>query len=563
MIETFDVCVIGSGAGGGPVALTVAEAGFSVVVLEKGPWFKEGDFFKDDLASSYRSVFTPNLKDEPHVIEESSGDEWSSASSGESGKSFWNGNCVGGSSNFMSGFFHRLKPYDFTQASSFAPIPGANIVDWPISYDDLEPYYAKVEKEVGISGRVVDHPQAEPRSTKNFPYPPTVEHPISKQFDDACQALDLHAIPVARAILPYSDQNRKACSYSGFCGGYGCASGAKGSSRAALLDKAVATGRCTIRPHAKVFHLESDETGKVTVAKYYNSLKEEQQIRARIFVVACQAIETSRLLLLSTGPRHPKGIGNRFDQVGKNLLFSTFAFGSGLFPFEHLSEKEAQDLKRQGPFVNRSLQDWYILKDVETGEAKKGGTIDFLFAHPDPIATANAVKWGPEGLVWGKALQKRLHAVFTKSRRFVFEVFGDWLPNDDCFVSLDPLVKDAWGLPVAKVRVGNHPHAWEIAGFLARRAEEVLTQMGAIGVSSSVNVYPPTNLQAGGCRFGKDPSTSVLNADCRVHDAENLFVSDGSFMPTGGSVPYTWTIYANSFRVADKVVDQLREIKSS
>jgi choline dehydrogenase-like flavoprotein len=137
------------------------------------------------------------------------------------------------------------------------------------------------------------------------------------------------------------------------------------------------------------------------------------------------------------------------------------------------------------------------------------------------------------------------------------EIFADWLPVDDCFVSLDPGVKDKWGSPVARVRLGYHPHNGRIGRYLAKRGESVLATVGAENIRSRVYDSPPPNLMAGGCRFGTDPSRSVLDPDCRAHEVENLFVTDGSFMPTGGSVPYTWTIYANAFRVADRVVAAL------
>ena len=147
MSRDFDVCVIGSGAGGGPVAYRLAEAGYSVVVLEKGPWLREQHFTKDELACCRRAVYTPELRDEQHVIEQADdATGWQSTPTQASGWSFWNGNCVGGSSNFMSGYFHRLKPVDFKLRSTFGPIAGANVVDWPIEYADLEPYYDRVEQ---------------------------------------------------------------------------------------------------------------------------------------------------------------------------------------------------------------------------------------------------------------------------------------------------------------------------------------------------------------------------------------------------------------------------------
>ena len=547
-----DVCVIGSGAGGGPVALELARAGKSVIVLEKGPWFTESDFYKDELACCRRSVYTPDLKDEQHVIESQDGDDnWYSEATSESGWDFWNGNCVGGSSNFMSGFFYRLKPEDFRLRSEFGAIKGANIVDWPISYEDLEPYYTKVESEVGISGRVVKHKHQEPRSTKDFPYPPMIDHPMAQYVDKSCANLGYTSLPIPRAILTIPKDKRRSCEYSGYCGSYGCSSGAKGSARAALLNNAVATGNCIIQAHAKVHKLISNKQGRVVAAEYFDAKAQKQKIQARIFVVACQAIETSRLMLASTGVKHKEGLGNRFNQVGKNLIFSAGGSGQGDFDYSKMDATKAAMLKMRGPFVNRSLQDWYFINDKQMGGRLKGGIIDFLLRHPNPIAKAMREKTNNGRLVWGRELQQNLKSVFTDYQYLRFEVFCDWLPNDNCFVDLDKSVKDKWGSPVAKVRVGNHAHDLKIGRYLTDKAKIVLKEMGAINIKGSASGSPPQNLVAGGCRFGNDAKKSVLDKDCRVHDAENVYITDGSFMPTGGSVPYTWTIYANAYRVAD------------
>ncbi|MDH5445437.1 MAG: GMC family oxidoreductase [Gammaproteobacteria bacterium] len=558
-MKEYDVCVIGSGAGGGPVALELSRAGHDVLVLEKGPWFTEDDFYKDELACCRRSVYTPNLKDEQHVIEDYDGQnpdgsyKFKGEPTSDSGWDFWNGNCVGGSSNFMSGFFYRMKPEDFRLLSEFGPIKGANVVDWPISYDELEPYYTKVESEVGVSGSVMSHPFAEPRSTKDFPYSPTSEHPVTKLIDKTCQQMKLHSLRTPRAILSKPEGQRRGCEYSGFCGSYGCSSGAKGSARAALLDKAVATGKCKIIAHAKVNRLISDQKGKVVAAEFVDQQNKQQRVSAKIFVVACQAIETSRLLLLSSGAKHKDGLANGYGQVGRNLLFSAGGSGYGELAYE----KFGDELKQRGPFVNRGLQDWYVINDKKLGRVK-GGTIDFLLRHPNAIGRADSQKWDEnDKLVWGSALKQKLKQEFTHSQSLRFEVFNDWLPTDDCFVSLDDKVKDKWQVPVAKVRVGYHDHDVVIGKYLVEKSKAVLQQMGADNISGSASGSPPPNLMAGGCRFGHDPKTSVLDKDCRAHGVDNLFVTDGSFMPTGGSVPYTWTIYANAFRVASIIIKDL------
>lgn len=557
--KKYDICIVGSGAGAGPIAYSLAKAGYSIAVLEKGPWFTTKDFTKDEITAVRRSVYTPNLQDEPQVLETKNSDgEWVAKSNAETGKDFWNGNCVGGSSNFMSGYFHRMKPKDFRLLSEYGKIEGANIVDWPISYNDLEPYYTKVEKIVGVSGKVLPHKNQEKRSTKDFPYPPLQENVIAKWIDKAAENLGYHTIPIPRAILTKPKQERNGCVYSNYCGSYGCASDAKGSSRAALLNEAMQTGNCNIIPNAKVFHLETDGKGKIHKAHYYDSDNMKKSIKAEMFVVAAQAIETSRLLLMSKNSEFPEGLSNNNGQVGKNLIFSAGGTGSGQFFYEDLSEQEVLELKIPGFFVNRSLHNWYEIDNPIFDGKAKGGTVDFLFEHANATSKAIRQKWDEKGnLVFGPALKEKLKNYFTKQRRLKFEVFADWLPTDNCFISLDPKVTDKWGDPVARIRLGYHKQDLSVGKFLAKKAEELLQEMGARNIKSNISGGAPPNLVVGGCRFGLDPKKSVLDPNCKSHEVANLYITDGSFMPTGGSVTYTWTIYANSFRVAEIIKKDL------
>jgi choline dehydrogenase-like flavoprotein len=552
----YDVCVIGSGAGAGPVIYELSKAGYKVAVLEKGPWFKTEDFTKDEMVASRRSVYTPQLKDECHVLVEKNDEgEWVSRSTYKSGNDFWNGNMVGGSSNLMSAYFHRLKPVDFKLLSEFGPIKGANIADWPITYEEMEPYYAKVEAVVGVSGKVVKHKFLEPRSTPDFPFPPLGDHLFSRWLDKAAGKLDYELIPTPRGIISTPKNDRKACFYSNYCGSYGCSSDAKGSSRAALINDALKTGNCKILPNSKVFHLQTDGAGKIIRANYYNINGEKYFIEAKIFVIAAQAIETSRLLLMSKNEDFPNGLANNNGQVGKNIVFSGGGVGSGQVFYKDVPEEELEQMKSGGLFINRALQQWYVIEDKELGGRVKGGTIDFVVEHANGVTRAAKLKTDSSGdLIFGSELKTKLKNYFTDQRKFKYEIFVDWLPNDNCKVELDPDVKDKWGDPVARVWLGYHEHDLKIGRYLAQKAEALFEEVGMKNVSTGISGSVSANLQAGGCRFGDDPKSSVLDKNCKAHEVKNLYVTDGSFMPTGGSVTYTFTIYANSFRVADVIL---------
>ena len=549
----YDICIVGSGAGGSPIAYELSNAGFNVVVLEKGENFTEKDFSKDELGVSRRDMFTPPLWEQKHIINEyrQSG-EFTRYDGAESGWSFWNGSMVGGSSNLMSGYFHRMKPKDFELLSSYGEVKGANVVDWCITYDELEPYYDKVEKVVGVSGNIVEHDYQEPRSTPNFPYPMLETNGVTKWFDRACEELDFTPIPTPRAVLSESALGRNGCYYSNFCGSYGCSSGAKGNARAALLQKCSAK----VVTDAFVYRLDSKD-GRVTKAHYYTKHGISHVVNAKIFILAAQAIESSRLLLNSKNSEFPHGLANSSGEVGKNLIFSAGGSGSGRFIFEKLSKEQQKVLMQPGLFFNRSLQDWY---DYSDGcRIYKGGTIDFLFEHQNIISRVNRELYDENGnIMWGEKLAQKIEKRVTTSRVLTFEVFNDWLPTDNCNVAVDEEETDKYGVPVGVINLNSHPQDLEVGEHLAQKAVEVLEAMGAVEIDYSISGSPPPNLVAGGCRFGEDAKTSVLDKNCKAHDLENLYVTDASFMPTGGSVPYTWTIYANSFRVAEVIKEEMK-----
>ncbi len=546
----YDVCIIGSGAGGGPPAWVLSKAGFRVVVLEKGPWFKTEHFRKDELACCRRTVYDPPKKLEPRVLElpESDG-SWS-----RSIVSFWNAVMVGGSSNIMSGYFHRMKPVDFKLLSTYGEIEGANVVDWPITYDELEPYYTAIETLVGISGKVVPHRWLEPRSTPDFPYPPLNVNAAARWLDNACEKLGIEIIPAPRAILSVPKGSRGSCYYSNYCGSYGCASDAKGSSRVTFIEPAVSHYGLEVRPFSHVYYLET-KGNRIVKAWYFDRENKKQYVEAKVFILAAMPVETIRLLLLSKSPEHPNGLGNDFGLVGKYVIYSAGGYGTGHIYYNDLPLQDAEKIKERGTFINRAVQHFYEIEDPDTGKKIKGGMIEFMFEHDNPIRKALFQKWDGNRLVYGSELKRRIFNYFTKRRGIRFEVFVDWLPIEDSYITLDDKVKDFRGFPVARIRAGHHPHDIKVGKIMAREAERILREMGIQDIETYISGYPPPNLVAGGCRMSNDPQDGVTDRFGRVHSLENLFITDASTFPTGGSVQYTWTIYANSLRIAEFIRD--------
>jgi len=547
-----DAVVVGSGAGGAPMALQLARAGLKVVVLEKGPAYDKGDFTHDEIAISRRNFFMPLPWDEPHL--------WRVGQNGKYSRTnhAWTANCVGGGTVHMSGFFYRLKPVDFRMRSMLGAPEGSTVVDWPIRYEDLLPYYEQVEEEIGVSGVVTQHPWAEPRR-KPYPLPPLDEHPIAKEIDRAGKKIGVHPYPTARAIASRPYRGRAGCIYCVFCGSYGCESGAKSSTQVTLMPLALETGKVELRPGCMARSVEVTADGRAKSVVYIDEKGELQEQPARIVVVSCTAVESARLLLNSRSARWPKGLANDTGLVGKNLMFS--GFGRSRASFRISKRKQSWPwLDDPAPFVQRSLSDHYVLPASTKLGSRKGGAIGFLWEHPAPISQAIVLAQGGKG-VFGKELKDRFR-VFRDSKVLQFETYAEWLPTPGTSVSVEDTVLDRYGLPVAAITIDRHPADLPVTRYLIDRGEDLLRAMEPDAVWRVTEAGETTILQHGTCRFGDDPATSVLDRDCRAHTVPNLWVVDGSFMPTSGGNPNTLTIMANAYRVADRMVKRAKGTKT-
>jgi len=543
-----DVCVVGSGAGGAPMALQLGRAGFKVVVLEKGAHYKKDDFIHDEILNSRRNFFMPLPWDEPHLVRRGEKEKYQRTNTA------WTANCVGGGTVHMSGYFYRLKPVDFRLRSQLGAIPGANIADWPIHYEDLAPYYDLAEEELGVSGAMVPHPFAEPRK-KPYPLPPLKEHPIANEVDAACRALGYHPLPTARGIISEAYRGRAGCAYCALCGSYGCEVDAKSGTNSSLIPAAIATGNVEIRARCMARMIEVDTTGKAKSVVYLDADGVAQEQPAKVIVVSCTAVESARLLLNSSSSRFPRGLANNNGLVGRNLVFSSFGESRATFRLKKRGQSWPW-LSDPAPFVQRSLQDFYLMPDNRHG-FRKGGTLGFMFTHPNPIFASIRIAGAGKSGIFGKALKDRLRE-YRDSKILQFEIYGEFLPTAGTYVSVENGVKDKYGIPVAAITIDRHPIDLKMTRFLVERGEEVLTAMKPDSLERVGDAGETTILQHGTCRFGNDPASSVLDKNCRAHEVPNLYVVDGSFMPTSGGVPTTLTIAANSFRVAHALVDKMK-----
>ncbi len=547
--DSVDVVIIGSGAGGAPMALELARAGLKVVLLEKGAWYKKEDFIHDEVLNSRRNFFMPLPWEEPHLWRYGTNVPFTRSNEA------WTANCVGGGTVHMSGFFYRLKPIDFRLRSELGAIDGANHADWPITYKDLEPFYDRAEEELGVSGNAVPHPFLEPRK-KNYPLPPLAEHPAALEIDRVAKQLGWHAIPTARGITSAPYKGRGACVYCTLCGSYGCENDAKSSTLASLIPQAIATGNVELRARCMAKEITVNAKGLAKSVIYVDEKGVEHEQPATTVVVSATAVESARLLLNSKSKAFPNGLANGNGLVGKNLLFSSFGQSRATFRTGPAADAGQPWLESKLPFINRSLQDFYLMPDTRFG-FRKGGTLGFMWQHPNPIfAAVGLAKKGEKG-VFGAALKDRLRD-YRNTKVLEFEIYGEFLANPDTQVTVESGVKDRFGLPVAAITVKRHPLDLTMTRFLVERGEEVLAAMNPEKVERVGFNKETTILQGGTCRFGTDPATSVLDKDCRAHAVKNLYVVDGSFMPTSGGVPITLTIVANAFRVASRLVAALK-----
>ena len=545
LAERYDAVVVGSGAGGGVAAQELAEAGRSVLVVERGDMPLTDALARDHLRNArsdarLRALTDPVGDGDPRVAADG---EVVSASDPRWGA---NAMTLGGGTRVYGAQAWRFSPQDFRMASTYGIPDGSALADWPVDYAAMERYYAHAEFEWGVSGAPGDEATEGPRSSP-FPLPPMPRTAAAHRLRAGADALGWRTQHVPLLINSEPYRGRAACVRCAQCVGFACSVGAKAGSQNTALWRAARTGRLTIVTGAQAVRLLTDAQGTVTGVLLRGTGHAgawERSITAAELALAGGAVETVRLLLASPTSQEPAGIGNAHDQVGRHLQAHVYAGAIGVFP------DEVEDGQGPGPAI--ATNDFRHDNDGLVG----GGMLanDFVPTPASALTTLQDAGLLPRA---GAELVPGLRHLLPRLQRVVGPV--QEVTTAHARVTVDARVTDGRGMPVARFAGDVHAEDLRTQAFLTERAREWLEAAGAttvvplgarqLGQGPSIGQH-----QAGTCRMGTDPATSVLDPDGRVWGHSNVVVVDGSALVTNGGVNPVLTIIANAYRVMDRML---------
>ena len=534
--ERVDVCIIGAGASGATAAKVLTESGVRVVALERGPWRKHESFGGDELANVNRYNLWPDPLLNPRTFRASEDED-------PKVELF----CpvpqmVGGGTVHWQGWLPRFTESDFRLKTIAGEVPGATLVDWPITYADLEPYYTKVEWAFGVSGQGGVNKYESPR-TKGYPCPPMPMTRYAQKFHEGCRKLGYNSFPTPMAALSRPYNGRPATVQSAFAQQHGDPTGTRSSALSVFVPDAVATGRYDLRPDCYVHEITVDEHGRCKSAVYQDADGDFIEQEADIFILACGAVESARLLLLSRSGRFPNGLANGSDLVGRNATFHEYSAAVGVF-------EDPIYAWAGGGYVAASSYEFYEHDDAR-------GFVGGCHIAAAGVGIPLPINWSlPDRPMWGAQAKQMDRDLYNHS--FAIGMVLHDMPQHDNRVELDESVKDAWGLPVARITLKPHPNDLAQGHWVIDHNAEILE---AAGAKKTYRVYPER--VTGNCshqhstvRMGNDPETSVLNKYCQAHEVDNLFVVDGGPFPTATGANPTLSIMANAWRAAENIVRQ-------
>ncbi len=553
--EPYDVCIVGSGAGGGMAAHVLTQAGARVCMLEAGPWWdntRDSVMLQWPYESPRRGAATP----ERHFGEFDAGlGGWSldgepyTTAPGERFRWF---RCrmLGGRTNHWGRISLRFGPDDFRRGDLDGLSP-----NWPISYDDLKPYYDRVDRLIGVFGSVENLPN-EPDGIFLPPPRPRCHELWVKQ---ACDRMGITCIPSRLSILTRPLNGRAACHYCGQCN-RGCVTNSNFTSPNVLLFPAQETGRLEIRTLAMAREVTIGRDGRVTGVSYIDkSTGEDRHVAARIVVLAASACETSRLLLNSKSSQFPQGLANSSGAVGRHLNDTTGTWVGGYFPqmFDSIPHNE------DGVGGMHLYMPWWL--DNRRLDFPRGYHVEFGGGRGLPgYGILGGIQNYPGGGGWGQQLKDDYRRYYACTLGFSGR--GEMVSNENCYCEIDPGAVDQWGIPVLRFHWQWSDYEYLQVKHMQETFRALIHELGGTPWNEMPGPERGYGITAGGeiihelgtARMGADPSTSVVDGWCRTHDVPNLFIADGAPFVTQSDKNPTWTILALSWRTSDHITDLMR-----
>jgi choline dehydrogenase-like flavoprotein len=506
------VVIVGSGAGGGTLGTELALKGIDTVILEAGARNEIEDFVNDEW-ESFSQLAWKDLR--------------TTSGSWRVHRDFpnlpaWIVKSVGGSTVHWAGASLRFQEHEFKIRTTYGDIAGANLLDWPLTLSELEPYYAMAEDKMGVT-RTNDIPGLP--GNNNF-----------KVLEEGARKLGYKTVHTGRmAINSQPRDGRGACQQIGFCF-QGCKSGGKWSTLYAMIPKGEATGKLEVRPNSQVLRIEHDDKGLVTGVVYADPDGNQHRQKARIVCVAGNSIESPRLLLNSASNMFKDGLANSSGQVGRNYMRHTTGSVYAIFDKPvHMYRGTTmagivQDESRNDP--SRGFVGGYEFETLSLG-------LPFMAAFLDPGA------WGRD---FASALDKYDHMAGLW-------IVGEDMPQETNRITLDPEAKDQFGMPVANVHFDDHANDKAMREHAYKQGSALYEAVGALRTFHTPP-YPSTH-NLGTNRMSENPRDGVVNKYGQTHDMKNLFISDGSQFATGGAENPTLTIVTLAIRQADYIADQM------
>jgi choline dehydrogenase-like flavoprotein len=544
----YDAVVVGSGPAGATAAHVLTDAGWSVIVLEKGrnhllslepPFGPAGDISSDELKFMFRHFLGPDPLLEPRTYRrrEADGDRLFSGDVNNLPSG------VGGGGFHADGKLPRFREVDFRARSDLGPIDGADVVDWPLDYDELEPYYAEAERVVGVAGDATGNPFAAWRSGP-YPMPPGPDMYGAVLSSEAAERLGYHPYRAPTGVNSVEYDGRPACNNCGFCGYFGCPIEAKGDP-VAPLRRALATGRCELRPESHVSDVVLDSSGRrARGVRYLDAGGEIHEVSADHVVLAAGAFETPRLLLRCD-------VGNSSGLIGRYLMFHFQTLVVASFPFRLHGHR--------GRAVTHLHDDHMVVTEESRAAAREAGLPYFRAGIVEHGAAAGPLMEAVH-LPPGESHTRLMLESTMRDRMWVFTVQGEDLPQPTNRVDLDPLVKDVWGFPAGRVTYAPHRHEVACSEHVRPQLERIMKVAGADwaftttsppldgGDAGALGPAPASKHVMGTCRMGDDPRTSVVDRWSRFHDVANLICADSSVFPTSTGYGPTLTLVALAIR---------------